>query len=150
MSERPRDVTGRPLERGSGPSWRERLRELDERGALPPQQAIEEAERLVLTGQPFYAHEVLEGPWHLAAPAERAFWQGLAQVAVGLTHCQRGNPIGAVSLLRSGAEKLAAYAEGHEGVDVPAVRSAALALADRVAAEGLDAITPDDIAIPFR
>ena len=145
---RPRDATGKPLERGSGPSWRERLRAADEARALPPAEAIAEAERLVLTGQPFYAHEVLEGPWHLAEPPERAFWQGLAQVAVGLTHVQRGNAVGARSLLRSGAEKLGAYEDDHEGVAVSRVVRAALALADRV--EAGDTLTADDLRVAFR
>jgi hypothetical protein len=143
---RPRDATGKPLERGTGPSWRERLRAADEARALPPAEAIVEAERLVLTGQPFYAHEVLEGPWHLAEPLERAFWQGLAQVAVGLTHVQRGNAVGARSLLRSGAEKLEPYEDGHEGVAVSRVVARARALAERVD-EGL---TADDLKVAFR
>ena len=147
---RPRDATGKPLERGSGPSWRERLRAQDELRALPPAEAIAEAERLVLTGQPFYAHEVLEGPWHLAEPPERAFWQGLAQVAVGLTHVQRGNAVGARSLLLSGAEKLAAYEDGHEGVAVSRVVAQARALAERVDG-GLDeGLTAEDLKVAFR
>jgi len=141
---RPRDATGKPLPRDAGPSWRERLRAADEARALPKHEAIAEAERLVLTGQPFYAHEVLEGPWHLAEPAERAFWQGLAQVAVGLTHAQRGNLTGARSLLRSGADKLAAYDDGHEGVAVSRVVAAARDLAERV-----ETATPDDLAVRF-
>ena len=147
---RPRDATGKPLPKGSGPSWREKLRALDEAKALPKDEAIAEAESLVLTGQPFYAHEVLEGPWHLAEPAERAFWQGLAQVAVGLTHIQRGNAVGARSLLRSGAEKLAAYEDGHEGVAVSRVVDTARALADRVEAKGVTALTPEDLNVAFR
>lgn len=143
-SSRPRDATGKPLARDAGPSWRERLRALDEAQALPPREALAEAERLVLTGQPFYAHEVLEGPWHLAAPEERAFWQGLAQVAVGLTHVQRGNVVGARSLLRSGAEKLAAYEDGHEGVAVSRVVRQARDLAARV-----ETLTADDLLVPF-
>jgi hypothetical protein len=141
---RPRDATGKPLARDAGPSWRERLRAADEARALPPHEAIAEAERLVLTGQPFYAHEVLEGPWHLAEPAERAFWQGLAQVAVGLTHAQRGNLTGARSLLRSGADKLEGYEDGHEGVAVSRVVAAARDLAERV-----ESVTAGDLAVPF-
>jgi len=143
---RPRDATGKPLERGAGPSWRERLRGADEARALPKGEAIVEAERLVLTGQPFYAHEVLEGPWHLAPPEERAFWQGLAQVAVGLTHVQRGNATGARSLLLSGAEKLEPYEDGHEGVVVSRVVAQARALAER----DIATITADDLRVPFR
>jgi hypothetical protein len=147
---RPRDATGKPLPRDAGPSWRERLRALDETRALPPADALAEAERLVLTGQPFYAHEVLEGPWHLAAEAERAFWQGLAQVAVGLTHVQRGNAVGAASLLRSAAEKLAPYPNGHHGVTVSRVVRDALALAERVETTGTADVTAADLALPFR
>ena len=147
---RPRDATGKPLERGAGPSWRDRLRARDEARALPPDEAVAEAERLVLAGQPFYAHEVLEGPWHLAEPAERAFWQGLAQVAVGLTHVQRGNRVGAVTLLRSGAEKVAPYRDGLHGVACARVAAAATALAGRIEADGLDPLTPDDLRLPFR
>jgi hypothetical protein len=104
----------------------------------------------VLTGQPFYAHEVLEVPWHLAEPPERAFWQGLAQVAVGLTHVQRGNATGAVSVLRSGAEKLRGYPDGHEGVAAPRVAADAEALARRVERDGVATIAPDDLRVPFR
>jgi len=147
---RPRDATGKPLERGAGPSWRDKLRALDEAQALPKDEAIAEAEMLVVTGQPFYAHEVLEGPWHLAEPEERAFWQGLAQVAVGLTHVQRGNAVGAQSLLRSGAEKLSGYEDGHEGVAVSRVVSTARALADRVENEGVGALSEDDLRVAFR
>jgi predicted metal-dependent hydrolase len=147
---RPRDATGKPLPRGAGPSWRERLRSLDEVRALPPAEALAEAERLVLGGQPFYAHEVLEVPWHLAEPPERAFWQGLAQVAVGLTHIQRGNATGAASVLRSGAEKLRGYADGHEGVAAQRVAADAEALARRVEQDGVASIAPDDLRLSFR
>ena len=37
---------------------------------------------------------------------ERLLWQGLAQVCVGLTHLQRGNPVGGARLLRRGADRL--------------------------------------------
>jgi len=143
---RPRDATGKPLPRGSGPSWRERLRALDEVRALPPAEALAEAERLVLDGNPFYAHEVLEGPWHLAEPAERAFWQGLAKVAVGLTHIQRGNAVGARSVLNAGADLLEPYEDGHEGVAVARVVAAARALAGR----DVTTVTPDELKVAFR
>jgi len=146
---RPRDATGKPLDRGAGPSWRERLRAQDEARSLPKADALAEAERLVLAGQPFYAHEVLEGPWHLAPEPERAFWQGLAQVAVGLTHVQRGNAVGARSLLRSGADKLAGYADGHEGVAVSRVVAAARALADRVEADGVASLSAGDLRVAY-
>ena len=143
---RPRDATGRPLPRGSGPSWRERLRSLDEVRALPKDEALAEAERLILDGNPFYAHEVLEVPWHLAEPEERAFWQGLAKVAVGLTHIQRGNGVGARSVLNAGADLLEPYEDGHEGVAVSRVVAQARALAARDVAT----VTPDELKVAFR
>lgn len=143
---RPRDATGRPLPRGAGPSWRERLRAKDELQALPPAEAVAEAERLILDGGPFYAHEVLEGPWHLAEPEERAFWQGLAKVAVGLTHLQRGNAVGARSVLTAGADLLEPYEDGHEGVAVSRVVAQARTLAQR----DPKTVTADELKVAFR
>jgi hypothetical protein len=143
---RPRDATGRPLPRGSGPSWRERLRAKDELQALPNAEAVAEAERLILDGGPFYAHEVLEGPWHLAEPEERAFWQGLAKVAVGLTHLQRGNAVGARSVLNAGADLLEPYEDGHEGVAVSRVVATARALAARDPAT----VTAEELRVALR
>ena len=46
-------------------------------------------------------------------------WQGLAQLAVGITHAQRGNVKGATSLLRSAAARLAhPDRPGRHGIDV--------------------------------
>jgi uncharacterized protein len=99
--------------------------------ALAPDAALGEAQRLLDAGLPFHAHEVLEASWKAAPPAERELWQGLAQLAVGLTHALRGNDSGTVSLLRRGRERIAAYvvAPPH-GIDV----SGLAAWADRVIA----------------
>ena len=69
---------------------------------LPPAESLAEAQRLLDAGRPFHAHEVLEGTWKAAPAAERDLWQGLAQLAVGLTHRARGNAAGAATLLRRG------------------------------------------------
>ncbi len=61
-------------------------------------------------GRPFHAHEVLEASWKAAPTEERDFWQGLAQLAVGLTHARRGNAAGAVTLLQRGAARIRPYA----------------------------------------
>ena len=58
--------------------------------------------------RPFHAHEVLEAAWKSGPAQERDLWQGLAQIAVGLTHARRGNARGAVALLRRGAERVRA------------------------------------------
>ena len=74
--------------------------------ALPPEAALTLAQQLLDAGRAFSAHEVLEAVWKASPPQERDYWQGLAQLCVGVTHCQRGNREGAVTLLRRGAGHL--------------------------------------------
>ena len=86
---------------------------------LPPAEALIEAQRLFDRGRPFHAHEVLEGTWKAAPAEERDLWQGLAQLAVGLTHAMRGNPTGAVSVVSRGRDRIAGYADAPPyGIDV--------------------------------
>jgi uncharacterized protein len=130
---RPRDALGRPLPRDAigTPSL-----VTDE--ALPPAQALQTAQRLLDAGRPFDAHDVLEAVWKAAPDAERDLWQGLAQLAVGLTHARRGNALGAVTLLRRGAKRLAAYPDaGPYLIDVAGLRASSTELAARIEASGL-------------
>jgi predicted metal-dependent hydrolase len=106
MNARPRDGLGRPLPYGS-----EGVERVPEGLALPPLESLVEAQRLMDLGRPFHAHEVLEGTWKSAPPDERDLWQGLAQLAVGLTHALRGNTTGAVSVLSRGRDLVAGYAD---------------------------------------
>jgi predicted metal-dependent hydrolase len=78
---------------------------------LPPTPALVEAQRLLDQGMPFHAHEVLEGTWKSAPADERDLWQGLAQLAVGLTHVLRGNATGARTLLLRARARICGYAE---------------------------------------
>jgi hypothetical protein len=96
-----------------------------------PHDALALAQALLDDGRPFYAHDVLEAAWKAAPSGERALWQGLAQVCVGLTHVQRGNPRGAARLLRRGAGRLDEAAAVH-GVDPRAVGAWALRAAENV------------------
>jgi len=111
---RPRDAAGRPLPRGAAGVER-----VPEDLVLQPVEAVAEAQRLLDDGLPFQAHEVLEGVWKASGPATRELWRALAQVAVGLTHAQRGNARGAVSLLERGADGVRAWRVGAT-VPVPA------------------------------
>jgi len=118
---------------------------------LAPESTLEEAQRLLDSDQPFHAHEVLEAAWKAATGDERALWQGLAQLAVGLTHAQRGNATGAVSLLERGAERIGPFAPegpsataGPYGVDVAGLAGYAVALAERISNDGLDDVTEAD------
>ena len=83
--------------------------------AVTGAEAAELADRLLRAGRPFHAHEVLEAAWKTGPAAERDLWQGLAQIAVGLTHAHRGNARGAVTLLRRGAQRVRGYATAAEG-----------------------------------
>jgi hypothetical protein len=128
---RPRDASGRPL-----PPGEPGVERVDEDVVLAPQDALAEAQRLLDGGYPFHAHEVLEGAWKSGPDDERPFWQGLAQLAVGLTHEQRGNRRGAASLLRRGADNVtdgAATGTGH-GVDAARLAAWAQGRADAVEA----------------
>jgi hypothetical protein len=114
LNARPRDGLGRPLPRGAAGVPR-----VPDGLTLPPDEALAEAQRLLDSGLPFHAHEVLEGRWKAAPGAERDLWQGLAQLAVGLTHALRGNARGAATLVRRGRDRIAPYAaDPPYGVDV--------------------------------
>src|SRR4051794_15061023 len=104
---RPRDGLGRPLPPGAPgvPTTPDDF-------SPSPQEALTEAQRLLDDGFPFHAHEVLEAAWKAAPGGERELWRGLAQLAVGLTHARRGNAVGAVELLRRGADRGGGYAAG--------------------------------------
>ncbi|MGO4245187.1 DUF309 domain-containing protein, partial [Janibacter sp. RAF20_2_2] len=85
---------------------------------------------------PFHAHEVLEEQWKAAPDPERALWQGLAQLAVGLTHQRRGNARGAASVTRRGAAAIERYvAIAPHGIDVAGLVAWAAELAADPAAE---------------
>ena len=102
---RPRDGLGRPLPKSTAGEPR-----VPDDFLLPPAESLDLADQMLADGRPFHAHEVLEASWKAAEPAERDFWQGLAQLAVGLTHARRGNATGAVTLLRRGAAHIRGYA----------------------------------------
>ncbi len=125
-NNRPRDGLGRPLPRDSTGVER-----VPDGLTLPPAESLVEAQRLLDAGRPFHAHEVLEGTWKAAPADERDLWQGLAQLAVGLTHRARGNQHGARTLLLLGAARIELYADAPPyGIDVPGLVATARALAD--------------------
>ncbi|MEW5657319.1 DUF309 domain-containing protein, partial [Streptomyces cinereoruber] len=101
-SARPRDGLGRPLPYGA-----EGVPRQPEGVVRDPGATLREAQRLFDAGMPFHAHEVFEDAWKSGPEAERDLWQGLAQLAVGLTHAARGNAAGGARLLRRGADRLA-------------------------------------------
>lgn len=104
LNARPRDGLGRPLPRGSAG-----IERIPDDLRLPPDESIAKAQELLDAGMPFHAHEVFEGTWKDSPEQERLLWQGLAQLAVGLTHLLRGNRVGACSLLGQGHDRIRGY-----------------------------------------
>lgn len=104
LNARPRDGLGRPLPRDAVG-----IERIPEDLRLPPDESIAKAQELLDAGMPFHAHEILEGTWKDSPESERMLWQGLAQLAVGLTHLLRGNDVGARSLLGQGHDRIQGY-----------------------------------------
>jgi predicted metal-dependent hydrolase len=101
-SARPRDALGRPLPEGS-----QGVPRIPDDLELTPAETLAYAQDLVDRGLAFNAHEVLEAAWKNGPDEEKALWQALAQLAVGITHVQRGNVKGAVTVLRRASARLA-------------------------------------------
>jgi len=140
---RPRDGLGRPLDHADAGQDR-----IPDDLVITGRDAAVLADRLLRDGRPFHAHEVLEAAWKTGPPDERDLWQGLAQIAVGLTHARRGNARGAVTLLRRGTERVQAHQGGPDryGMDIPAVLAAGSDLAARIEQHGLDQIPLADLS----
>jgi hypothetical protein len=133
---RPRDAAGRPLPRGATGVQR-----VPDDLRLTADEAVTEAQRLLDDGLPFPAHEVLEAAWKAAPPPEQGLWRALAQLAVGLTHVQRGNPRGAVALLDRAADGLRRWVgTPPTDLDVVGLADHAEMLSRTVAAAGVGAL----------
>ena len=158
---RPRDGLGRPLDRagagagaGAGLDARAGQERIPDDLRLAGPDAARLADELLRAGRPFHAHEVLEASWKTGPAGERDLWQGLAQIAVGLTHAQRGNARGAVALLSRGVERARAYQAASPsspagdrpyGIDLAAFLAASEALAARIDRDGLADIPAADL-----
>ncbi|WP_319446155.1 MULTISPECIES: DUF309 domain-containing protein [unclassified Mycobacterium] len=128
---RPRDALGRLLPAGGVGVPR-----IPDELELPPSESLAYAQDLLNQGLAFNAHEVLEAAWKNGPDAERALWQGLAQLAVGIVHVQRGNLDGAATLLHRGSDHLRLTAHpAPYGVDVDGLVGWATALVDDIAAD---------------
>jgi hypothetical protein len=155
-NSRPRDELGRPLPRtaaGTVLAAGSALPGDTEPGgtAATPAEAAEIGGRLLLDGRPFQAHEVFEDAWKAAPGPDRDLWRGLAQIAVGLTHARRGNPRGAVALLRRGAGNLRGHSGGPPpyGIDVTLVAARAKEIAVVIERDGLAALPPEALLLPL-
>ena len=155
---RPRDGLGRPLDRAAADSAADAADRIPDDLVITGAEAAALADRLLRDGRPFHAHEVLEAAWKTGPAGERDLWQGLAQIAVGLTHARRGNARGAVALLSRGAQRVRGYQHGAGsqgaagrplrpfGMNVASFLAAADNLAARIERDGLDGIPLADLS----
>jgi hypothetical protein len=135
-----RDLFGRPAPPGS-PAEATRPAE-----PVPTTtaEAIEAGIRRFDAGRFFEAHELFEQVWRApdVDPADRPFWKGVTQVAVGFCHVQRGNARGALTLLERAVRLLDAFPAPHRRVDTRALAAGARAIADAVRAGGVSPAAP--------
>jgi len=167
---RPRDGLGRPLDRAAADSAADAADRIPDDLVITGAEAAALADRLLRDGRPFHAHEVLEAAWKTGPAGERDLWQGLAQIAVGLTHARRGNARGAIALLSRGAQRVRGYQDGAGsqagassqagagsqraverlaspfGMNIAFFLAAADDLAARIERDGLDGIPPAELS----
>lgn len=128
LNNRPRDGLGRPLPYGASGA----LEELDPAWlAADPPTLLAHAQQLLEAGNPFQAHEILEAGWKRAPQGERPLWRALAQLAVGVTHQERGNAPGAKALFERAAREFSEWetATAPHHIDVEGLAEIALDLA---------------------
>lgn len=94
-------------------------------------------------GRFFQAHECWETAWHMAPEADRDFWQGITQIAVGFTHHGRGNLNGAMTLLERGIARASTYGEMHHDLEVGAFVEVARRTLEALRRSGLEAVPPN-------
>lgn len=133
---RPRDRFGRPLPYGSPDEMADRQEPGDVVATIP--EALHRAVALFDQQRFFEAHEFLEWIWKsdLVASADRDYWKGVTQVAVGFAHTQRGNADGALTLLRRAQRYMAPYPSPHGGVDRDRLSAGAQAVVEQILAGG--------------
>jgi uncharacterized protein len=138
---RPRDAAGRPLPHGATGVER-----VPDDLVVTADEAVTQAQRLIDDGLPFPAHDVLEAAWKAAPESERGMWRALAQLAVGLTHVQRGNARGAAALLERSADGLRHWVGvPPAGLDLVGLGDRAEALARQVGRHGVDDVDAADL-----
>jgi len=79
---------------------------------------FEEAIAQFNSGDYYACHDTLEEIWNDAWQSDRAFYQGILQIAVGLYHLKNQNWHGAAILLGEGTSRLPSYLPDYQSIDV--------------------------------
>ena len=91
---------------------------------------------LINQGSYYHAHDVLEEVWREVRGKNRAFYQGVVQVAIAMHHFSRANMAGAQSVLAKARTNLADYPSSFAGIDLADLRSQLAAWDNAMAAGG--------------
>jgi len=97
----------------------------------------------------FACHEVLEDAWNAEPEPIRILYKGILQVGVGCYHLLRGNYIGAMAKLASGADYLEPFAPNCMSIDIAGLIAASRHLRVAVEAAGpTETATVDRALLP--
>jgi len=91
-------------------------------------------------GDYYACHDTLEAIWNDAWQSDRAFYQGILQIAVGLYHLQNRNWHGATILLGEGTSRLPAYLPDYQSIDVETLLEDSLEILRSVQLSGKEGI----------
>jgi predicted metal-dependent hydrolase len=86
-------------------------------------QIFDEGLKAFNSGHFFEAHELWEEVWLETRGPDKAFLQGLIQVAAAFHHYSRANLRGTRNLLQAGLLKLERFPEAHSGLAIEPLRS---------------------------
>jgi predicted metal-dependent hydrolase len=102
---------------------------------------FEDAIALFNNGDYYACHDAIEEIWHNAWQCDRAFYQGLLQIAVGLYHLKSLNWHGAAILLGEGTSRLPAYLPDYQSINVESLLEESLLILRTVQVNGKEGIT---------
>ena len=101
---------------------------------------FEEAIAQFNSGDYYACHDTLEAIWNDAWQSDRAFYQGILQIAVGLYHLKNQNWHGAAILLGEGTSRLPAYLPDYQSIDVETLLEDSLVILRTVQLSGKEGI----------
>jgi uncharacterized protein len=102
--------------------------------------AFEEAIAQFNSGDYYACHDTLEAIWNDSWQSDRAFYQGILQIAVGLYHLKSQNWHGAAILLGEGTSRLPAYLPDYQSIDVETLLTDSLLILRKVQTNGKEGI----------
>ena len=101
---------------------------------------FEEAIAQFNSGDYYACHDTLESIWNDSLQSDRAFYQGILQIAVGLYHLRNQNWYGAAILLGEGTSRLPPYLPEYQSINVEELLEDSLSILQTVQINGKEGI----------